>query len=506
MSSEQESDRYAYGMMAERATQDTIGSYADPRSLMGEIGGNGRAGVDSESSNDESSDDDSEDNDDVISTKEVIRRIEEWIVAPIIEQLDRYEPPYLSNQNRTSPTRARNGGNIDDDSVEDDDDDNSEESNHARPNIIANFQHLTHCRKLTSMLLVASYCHELLLHGRTTATLREVYYYFCTHFNSQSECNTIIQCLSDFLQVPRASLGLLASPKGWWSGYLTIFNKSTNEQLVQGHQGFSSLHGMAISGTSLDTWKREYRLDASHSKCILVIESESVYTRLVEASFWTQFPCILVTGKGFPDVATRTWVQYLQQQLNLPAYGICDCNPYGVSVLQTYTYRQKTYTKKTKKASRKRSADHMKDDSKHRPLDLYWVGLRPSQLADLDLPSEVLQEVTENDLKRVEYLHRDEHRSYCTLGRSTRRELEYFKDTKNGCKVELEALHWKGMDFLSRWLKQQLFHFEQLRLDEEEALERQQNMKVAAKRTEANDGDDDESDEGSTARFSSYRI
>ena len=470
---------------------------------------------DETSTNDNKSDDNN--NDSVLSKSEVLRRIEEWIVLPIMMQLDRLEPPYLSNQNRTSgilrnpnvtrrlqqEASVREGSGDDDD---DDDDGNDGDQIQALSTITANFQHLRHCRKLTSILLVAAYCHELLLHGRTTATLREVYYYYCTHFHSQSECNSIIQSLSEWLQVPRSSLGLLASPKGWWSGYLTIRNKSTNELLVQGHQGLQSLHGMPIAGTSLDVWKREYRLDGSNANCILVIESESVYTRLVEESFWTRYPCILVTGKGFPDLATRSWVQYLQQQLGLPAYGICDCNPYGVSVLQTYTYRQENYSNISSLHPTNRDVDDIEDDSVQNhncPLDLKWIGLRPSQVAGLDLPSDVLQDVTERDLKRVEYLEKDEHRSYCKLGSSTRSELEYFKGS-NQCKVELEALHWKGMDFLCNWLAQQLLHFEQLRQREVQGQAERSDRDAADERED--DDDNDESNDDSTNLFSSYRI
>jgi hypothetical protein len=72
-----------------------------------------------------------------------------------------------------------------------------------------------------------------------------------------------------------------------------------------------------------------------------------------------------------------------------------------------------------------------------------------------------LHELTDMDHKRLGYLLNDEHRSYCHLGTATRSELQRFADI-HPHKVELEALHWKGMDYLWNWLHQQLLDFENL--------------------------------------------
>lgn len=72
---------------------------------------------------------------------------------------------------------------------------------------------LSQSRSFTSIAMVLSFCHSLLLSGRTTTT-REVYYFFVTHFRSQRECDTAILDAANLLGVPRSSLGLYASPKG----------------------------------------------------------------------------------------------------------------------------------------------------------------------------------------------------------------------------------------------------------------------------------------------------
>ena len=72
---------------------------------------------------------------------------------------------------------------------------------------------LSQSRSFTSIVMVLSFCHSLLMSGRTTTT-REVYYFFVTHFRNQRECDAAILDAANLLGVPRSSLGLYASPKG----------------------------------------------------------------------------------------------------------------------------------------------------------------------------------------------------------------------------------------------------------------------------------------------------
>ena len=38
---------------------------------------------------------------------------------------------------------------------------------------------------------------------------------------------------------------------------------------------------------------------------ILLIEKDAAFMRLAEDRFYNQFPCVIISGKGQPDVATR---------------------------------------------------------------------------------------------------------------------------------------------------------------------------------------------------------
>ncbi len=211
------------------------------------------------------------------------------------------------------------------------------------------FHHLSQARSLTSILMVAAFCHELLsppttnkgnqtnrnraIHIRKTTTTREVYYFYVTHFRDQRECDKAIWDLVRILNLPsRQCLGLVASPKGWFCGSIDVYNAHTNELKFNGRELDS--HGMAITPSTYDNPFHGYDLDGngtnfnkirieSDARCILVIEKEGIYTRLSEDKFFLRyFPCILVTGKGFPDIATRRWVRRMQTTLKIPVYGI----------------------------------------------------------------------------------------------------------------------------------------------------------------------------------------
>ncbi|KAG7336859.1 DNA topoisomerase VI subunit A [Nitzschia inconspicua] len=342
------------------------------------------------------------------------------------------------------------------------------------------FWNLHQCRNYTSILLVACFCHRLLL-ARRTATTREVYYYHVTHFFHQRECDTAIWDLTILLGLTsRHSLGVSASPRGWYCGSIILYNTETGQQILNGCE--LDTHGTPITPTTygnpnnfgvlsnLTTMQQQQtttRTSSSSSSplysiqsdaiCILVVEKEGVYMRLSEDKIFQRIPCILVTGKGFPDVATRQWVHCLQQLLQIPAVGLCDCNPYGVSVLHTYQFEHGTRIERAKQQHQQQPTTISTVEDGHTitppsssQLQIQWIGLRPSQVQQLNLPKSAFQQLSRLDKKRLESFLDSDH----PFGRQgwdpqqRRIELEAMKQFK----VELEALHWLGMDYLSNFV------------------------------------------------------
>lgn len=69
---------------------------------------------------------------------------------------------------------------------------------------------------------------------------------------------------------------------------------------------------------------------------ILVIEKEAVFQKLLQENCPRALNCILVTGKGYPDVATRMLVKLLSDKMDLPVYIIVDADPFGVDIMLIY--------------------------------------------------------------------------------------------------------------------------------------------------------------------------
>lgn len=61
------------------------------------------------------------------------------------------------------------------------------------------------------------------------------------------------------------------------------------------------------SGTQLSgAWPQVSNIQ-SDAKFILLVEKDAAFMRLAEDRFYNSFPCIIITAKGQPDVASR-WV------------------------------------------------------------------------------------------------------------------------------------------------------------------------------------------------------
>jgi meiotic recombination protein SPO11 len=349
-----------------------------------------------------------------ITTEEVIRRIEE-LASSIIDALDEERMPVLETFHQPDyvvPHRV----------------------------IIKRFT-MNQCRSFTSILLVTNFCHALLTAKRNT-TNREVYYFYVTHFRNQKECDLAIQDAACILQVPRNSLGLKASPRGWFCGDIQLLQKGDNNVILDG-RALQSVQGSPVSSDWLKpASQRNFTVQTTAAECILVVEKEGVYNRLSEDRFFDDYPCILVTGKGFPDLATRAIVHALHFCLDLPVRGLADCDPFGVMVLHTYQHGSKRMGL---------------DGGDRFAVPMEWVGLRPSQVEELKrgkpaLPREVFQELTDLDKRRLnDHLLSDTHR-WTDFGQDKRRieELQDMRDS--GYKVELEALNWLGVDYCCEWL------------------------------------------------------
>jgi meiotic recombination protein SPO11 len=171
---------------------------------------------------------------------------------------------------------------------------------------------------------------------------------------------------------------------------------------------------------------------------ILVVEKETVFQRLANDKFCERNRCIVITGRGYPDIPTRRFLRYLVEQLHLPAYCLVDSDPYGFDILATYKFG---------------SLQLAYDANLLRVPDIRWLGVFTSDLEDFCFPDCCLLHLSPEDRRKAEgilarcYLHKE--------APEWRSELEAM--LQKGVKFEIEALSASSISFLSdRYIPQKI--------------------------------------------------
>jgi meiotic recombination protein SPO11 len=118
-----------------------------------------------------------------------------------------------------------------------------------------------------------------------------------------------------------------------------------------------------------------------------------LYFFLQEDRFYNRYPCIVMTAKGQPDVATRMFLSRVTSELHIPVLGLVDSDPYGLKILSVYMSGSKNMSY---------------DSASLTTPDIKWLGLRPSDLDKYDLPDQCRLDMTENDIKTGKELLKEE--------------------------------------------------------------------------------------------------
>ncbi|KAK9268904.1 hypothetical protein L1049_000669 [Liquidambar formosana] len=285
---------------------------------------------------------------------------------------------------------------------------------------ILTLQRECHAHRLNVMLRVLLIVQQLLqenIHG----SKRDIYYMHPTVFSEQSVVDRAINDLCILLQCSRHNLNVVSVGNGLVMGWL---------RFLEGGRKFDCINSLNTAHP-VPVHVEEVKDIISVAQYILVVEKESVFQRLANDQFCNTNRCIVITGRGYPDVPTRRFLRLLVEKLRLPAYCLVDCDPYGFDILATYRFGSML----------------MAYDAKFlRVPEIRWLGAFPSDSENYGLPNQCLLPLTADDLRRTEaMLHR------CYLQREEphwRLELELM--LQRGVKFEIEALSVNSISFLSK--------------------------------------------------------
>jgi meiotic recombination protein SPO11 len=162
---------------------------------------------------------------------------------------------------------------------------------------------------------------------------------------------------------------------------------------------------------------------------ILLVEKDAAFMRLAEDRFYNTYPCIILTAKGQPDVATRLFLKKLKSTLKIPVLALVDSDPYGLKILSVYM-----------KGSMNMSYDSMNLTTP----DIKWLGVRPSDLDRFNIPEQCRLPMTAEDIKTGERLLKED---WVLSNPEWVKELEIMLKSKE--KAEIQALSSFGFQYLS---------------------------------------------------------
>ncbi|KAG0728221.1 Meiotic recombination protein SPO11 [Chionoecetes opilio] len=164
----------------------------------------------------------------------------------------------------------------------------------------------------------------------------DVYYENVGLYRTQNTLDRAFEDLTRMLGVPRRALHLTTTGKGL-VGAAWLTPPMTGLWWMCLRLGMVCVHVFAGVGvpecvvglTGLQT----------EARYVLVVEKDATFQKLMETHFLRSFgPAILVTGKGYPDIATRQLVHRLWRDLYLPVLALTDADPYGLHIAAVYKF------------------------------------------------------------------------------------------------------------------------------------------------------------------------
>ncbi|XP_062212439.1 meiotic recombination protein SPO11-1 isoform X2 [Phragmites australis] len=275
-------------------------------------------------------------------------------------------------------------------------------------------------RKIKDVLLRVLLVVQQLLQQNKHCSKRDIYYMYPSLFHEQAIVDRAINDICILFKCSRHNLNVVPVVKGLVMGWIRFVE---GEKKVYCMTNVNAAFTIPVSIESIKDV-------VSVAHYVLAVEKETVFQRLANDKFCERNHCIVITGRGYPDIPTRRFLHYLVEQLHLPAYCLVDSDPYGFDILATYKFG---------------SMQLAYDANMLRVPDIRWLGVFTSDFKEYCLPDCCLLRLSPEDRRKAEgiltrcYLHRE--------APEWRSELEAM--LQRGVKFEIEALSASSISFLS---------------------------------------------------------
>jgi DNA topoisomerase-6 subunit A len=287
---------------------------------------------------------------------------------------------------------------------------------------------LGQARSYMQTLLVGSGCKQLIEQGKTTS-IRGLFY-LLKHtiegtneetFDTQSECDPIIEDVEVSLDAMREELHLYAKNAGAMVGPITLVD--SGDEIDCSRMGSGGYSIPSIVEPEIVQFKK------NSAKFILHVEKDTVWRRFNEDKFWRHHNCILTHGGGQPPRGVRRMLHRLHKELSLPVYCLLDNDPWGYYIYSVI----------------KQGSINLAYESRRMAIpDARFLGLRSEDYVRCELSPSVQIKLNEQDIKRARQIAQY---PWFANKKAWQKELELM--LKNGFKLEVEALISKDISYVT---------------------------------------------------------
>lgn len=280
------------------------------------------------------------------------------------------------------------------------------------------FANVSSVRKTSITTRILQLVHQLCL-KQIHVTKRDLFYTDVKLFQDQGQSDGVLDDVSCMLGCTRSSLNVVASEKGVVVGRLIFSDNGDRIDCTK----------MGVGGKAIPPNIDRVGDMESDALFILLVEKDAAFMRLAEDRFYNRFPCVIITAKGQPDVATRLFLKKMKTELKLPVLALVDSDPYGLKILSVYMCGSKNMSY---------------DSSNLTTPDIKWLGIRPSDLDKYHIPEQCRLPMTEQDIKTGKDLLEED---FVKKNPGWVEELTMMVKTKH--KAEIQALSSFGFQYLS---------------------------------------------------------
>ncbi|KAJ5908911.1 Winged helix-turn-helix transcription repressor DNA-binding [Penicillium taxi] len=260
---------------------------------------------------------------------------------------------------------------------------------------------------------------------------------------SQKVVDEILDDLAYTIGVDRAALNVEATAKGLIVGPFRLRR-----------DGYTVVDArLATTETLIPRIQNGDDIDIAGARWVLIVEKEAAFHRLVRNSFhMTAFvgEGILITGKGYPDISTRSLVRRVfdmtQNARYRPRfYALVDGDPDGIAIMSTYKHG---------------SIRHMHENASLTIPELEWLGMRVSDAATIPESSDsgVFLSLTARDRRKIISMLQNSP-VFASGGPELEWRLELQRMLMLNVKLEIEAVYEQSGG-LEAWINRKMFRQE----------------------------------------------